>query len=307
MEDVPDESIPLHNLKFYVDEFRQIQESVKAHLTGISCDEPPLLPAFLPPSSYWTSAEKDLFFHGLSVYSRLQPELIAQHVKTKSTFDVCIYLEVLKRATEVVQEGDGDGTDNSLRGEVEYAMEVSEKWVQREEAISETLMALDACSCSLEGPNSKLVEKCTCLSTSDGDSESQEVTDYPVPPKCHNNNLNHLDPTCLTVLEMIRRKGENENYPDDAQSLGEERQRSKSVLDRQGRYISSPRCIHRFTLLQEAYRLKTTLHLNLLMLLQTSTRKCQCQVPGIHHQDPTRHNFVGFKSDYTCGVDEPRP
>jgi len=240
MEDVPDASTQLHSvLTFYVNEFRNTQESVKAHLKGISSNEPPLLPAFLPPSSYWTSAEKDLFFHGLSVYSRLQPELIAQHIKTKSTFDVCVYLEVLKAAAESMEE---EEETSELRAEMEYAMEVSEKWVLREESIAESLMSLDSCPCSLEESTSRLAETCICRTASYADSQE----DYPIFPKCFNNNLNHLDPTCLTVLEMIHRKGANENYPDDAQSPGEERQRSNSVLDRQGQPISSPACLQIF-------------------------------------------------------------
>jgi len=244
MEDVPDASTQLHSaLTFYVDEFRKTQESLKAHLKGISSNEPPLLPTFLPPSSYWTSAEKDLFFHGISVYSRLQPELIAQHVKTKSTFDVCVYMEALKAAAESMEEEEEE-EDNSLRAEMECAMEVSEKWVRREESIAESLMALDSCPCSLEGSNLRLAETCICHTEGYGDS--QEVADYSVSPRCFNNNLNHLDPTCLMVLEMIHRKGGDENYPDDAQSLGEERQRSNSVLGRQGQPISSPTCLQRF-------------------------------------------------------------
>jgi hypothetical protein len=242
MEDVPDASTQLHSvLKFYVDEFRNTQDSFKAHLKGISPNEPPLLPAFLPPSSYWTSTEKDLFFHGLSVYSRFQPELIAQHIKTKSTFDVCVYLDVLKAAAESMEE---EEETSEMRAGMEYAIEVSEKWILREESIAESLMALDSCPCSLEGSNSRLAETCICRTENYGDS--QEVADYPISPKCFNNNLHHLDPTCLMVLEMIHRKGENENYPDDAQSLGEERQRSHSVLDRQGQPISCPTCLQRF-------------------------------------------------------------
>jgi hypothetical protein len=261
MEEVPDASTQPHSaLKFYVDEFRRNQESVKAHLKGNFGNEPPLLPAFLPPSSYWSSAEKDLFFHGLSVYSRLQPELIAQHVNTKSTFDVCVYLEVLKRAAELMEDEENeeneDSTENSLRAEMAPAMEVSQKWVLREETIAKSLMALDACPCSLEGEDLKLVEKCTCSSTSEKDS--QEEVDYAMPPKCpKNNNLNHLDPTSLMVLGMIHREGETENHPDDAQSLTEERRRSTSVMDPQGLHILLPSCLQR-SIVSTNYRNHTT-------------------------------------------------
>ena len=218
-------------LQFHVDEFKKYQESVKAHLKGKYCDEPPLLPAFLPPSSYWTSSEKDLFFHALSIYSRLQPELIAQHVKTKTTFDVCVYLEVLKRAAESMDEAEEeneDGTEDSLRAEMEPAMEVSEKWVLREEAVAESLIVLDACPCSLEDSDSKLIEKCSCPLTSEKDLQ---VAGYSI-PQTSLNRLNHLDPVHLMVLETIRKEGEAEHIFVD--SLVEERQKSTSVLDPPG-------------------------------------------------------------------------
>jgi hypothetical protein len=228
MEDVPDASTQLHSiLKFYVNEFRRNQDSFKAHLNGRDSSIEPLLPSFLPPSSYWTSAEKDLFFHALSVYSRLQPELIAQHVKTKSTFDVCVYLEVLKSAAESIEDEDEDTMENSLRTEMEPAMEVSEKWVLREEAIAESLTALDACPCSLEGADSQ----CTCRFTNEKDP--RDVGDYST-PRIPADNLYHLDPTCLTALNMIQREEESEHYLDDAQSL---------AVVAQGQYIPSPSCL----------------------------------------------------------------
>ena len=211
MEEVPDESKQLHSiLKFYVDEFRQNQEFVKAHLNGISSDEPPLLPAFLPPSSYWTSAEKGLFFHALSVYSRLQPDLIAQHIKTKNIFDVCVYLEALKAAADSIEHDNEN--HRTLCSLMEPAMEVSEKWVQREESIAESLMGLDACPCSLERSISKM---CTCPSPSEEDFGIY--------------HLNHMDSTCLTVLEMIHNEEETENRRSHPQLLAEEPSRSTTV------------------------------------------------------------------------------
>lgn len=214
MEEVPDASKQLLRiLKFYVDEFRQNQDFVKAHLKGISSNEPPLLPAFLPPSSYWTSAEKDLFFHALSIYSRLQPDLIAQHIKTKSIFDVCVYLEALQAAAVSVEQ-DNENEHRTLDSPMEPAMEVSEKWIQREESIAESLMGLDACPCSLESSTSKT---CSCPSASEEVSQ-----DHPISQKFGIDHLNHMDPACLVALEMINNEEGTENRPNDPQPLAED-------------------------------------------------------------------------------------
>ena len=56
------------------------RSSSKRIWKGSLNDEQPLIPSFSPPSSYWSSDEKDLFFHGLAVYSRFWPDLIAESV-----------------------------------------------------------------------------------------------------------------------------------------------------------------------------------------------------------------------------------
>ena len=123
----------------YVAQFRVHQEFVQAHLKGSLNDEQPLLPAFFPPSSYWTSHEKDLFFHGLAVYSRLRPDLIAEGIKTKSTFDVSLYLDILQTASS-------SNPHESSRNSLEPAMEVSSRWVQNEEQMAAALLQLDSCT-----------------------------------------------------------------------------------------------------------------------------------------------------------------
>lgn len=72
--------------------------ATRYHLTGRpEHPEPPYAPSFHPPTGYWTPAEKALFFHALSVHSRLRPDLIAASIGTKSTVDVAIYLSLLRQ------------------------------------------------------------------------------------------------------------------------------------------------------------------------------------------------------------------
>ncbi|KAF8210294.1 hypothetical protein K438DRAFT_1809429 [Mycena galopus ATCC 62051] len=64
----------------------------QAHLAGTTSQSLPS--SFVPPAGYWSSREKDAFFHALAVHSRLRPDLIADSLKSKSVLDVCAYLDV---------------------------------------------------------------------------------------------------------------------------------------------------------------------------------------------------------------------
>jgi hypothetical protein len=71
--------------------------ATRHHLTGApEPPEPPYAPSFHPPTGYWSSAEKALFFRALSAHSRLRPDLIAASIGTKSTADVAVYLSLLR-------------------------------------------------------------------------------------------------------------------------------------------------------------------------------------------------------------------
>jgi hypothetical protein len=110
----------------YLSHLRLHAQQTRLHLQGLDPSSP--LPPFYTenPTSHWTSAEKSAFFHALSIHSRLRPDLIAECVKTKNVVDVCAYIDRLEDG--VRREGRGVN-----RGEVEAAMEVSEKWIQLEE------------------------------------------------------------------------------------------------------------------------------------------------------------------------------
>lgn len=120
----------------YFTRFRQHVQQTHLHLRG---HDPlsPLAPFYTQnPTSHWTSAEKSAFFHGLSVYSRLRPDLIAEHVKTKNVIDVCAYMNMLEGGVR------GQGIEVK-RKEMEVAMEVSEEWIKWEEEKAAGLIVIE--------------------------------------------------------------------------------------------------------------------------------------------------------------------
>lgn len=120
----------------YASQFRQHLAQVQAHLAGNHDSD--LQPSFILPTGYWTSTEKDTFFHALSVYSRFRPDLVAACLPTKTVLDVCTYIdtldEYLSRNRHRVLS----------RAEIEGAMEVSNAWSQWEEQEADSLITLEA-------------------------------------------------------------------------------------------------------------------------------------------------------------------
>jgi hypothetical protein len=110
----------------YLTHLRQHAEQTHLHLQGLDLLSP--LPPFYTesPTSYWTSTEKSAFFHALSIYSRLRPDLIAECVKTKNVVDICAYMDML-------EDGARNAGSGIKRSEMGAALEVSEKWIAEEE------------------------------------------------------------------------------------------------------------------------------------------------------------------------------
>lgn len=109
IEDIVEESsnspsiVDIENDVYLTEHLADHISFTRHHLTG-SPDhlEPPYTPSFYPPTGYWTASEKALFFHALTIHSRLRPDLIAASIGTKSTADVAIYLSLLRQgATRV--------------------------------------------------------------------------------------------------------------------------------------------------------------------------------------------------------------
>ena len=194
----------------YLEQFRVHQKFVQAHLKGALNDEQPLLPAFFPPSSYWSSDEKDLFFHGLAVYSRFRPDLIAESIKTKTIFDVCLYLDILQTASSRIHS-EMDGSDTSS---LEPAMEVSSAWIQEEEKFAAALTQFDSCpwiSGSTEGETKIPENPSRCVCSPQNllvDNAGPSSVDHSSHAELKNSYLSHLDCTCLMVLEKIVREAQ---------------------------------------------------------------------------------------------------
>jgi len=115
----------------YAVQFRQHLAEIRARLTGTV--DIALPPSYVPPTGFWSSSEKDSFFRGLMVHSRLRPDLIAAGIGSKNAFDVSSYIDTL----------DAHSRDRTSRASLEGAMEVSDAWVQWEEKSAEALVVLE--------------------------------------------------------------------------------------------------------------------------------------------------------------------
>ncbi|PPQ98616.1 hypothetical protein CVT24_003949 [Panaeolus cyanescens] len=188
-------------LSSYIDDLHQHQVHTQNHLKGRISEELPLPPSFFPPSSYWTSAEKDLFFHGLTIYSRLRPELIAEHIRTKSTYDVCLYLDAL----QVAVERENFFTDaKPLRLHLEPAWDMSTRWVEYEERLAAETISRDVCVANVESRGGAQ-ESCGCPPSNQWETKMTGVE-----TKGCIAVLNHIDSTGLQVLDGILKDVDHE-------------------------------------------------------------------------------------------------
>ncbi len=101
--------------------------------------EPPYAPSYHPPTGYWTSAEKALFFRALSTHSRFRPDLIASTIGTKSTLDVVVYLALLREGARGLTATRGA----IARDQLPAAHEVSPALVELEDAHAASLAATE--------------------------------------------------------------------------------------------------------------------------------------------------------------------
>ncbi|TFY79985.1 hypothetical protein EWM64_g4024 [Hericium alpestre] len=83
--------------------------------------------SFHSPTGCWTASEKAAFFYALSIYSRLRPDLIAAHIRSKTVVDVVVYLEYLRQASKDTP------APHTSRSKLLIAVEVSDALVAFEE------------------------------------------------------------------------------------------------------------------------------------------------------------------------------
>ncbi|KAJ6625625.1 hypothetical protein B0H10DRAFT_624019 [Mycena sp. CBHHK59/15] len=121
----------------YVREYREHLGQLQNHLSGKT--RQPLPSSFIRPTGYWTSQEKDYFFHALTLHSRLRPDLIADMVRSKNVLEVCAYIDALEKGAAARPPD-----DSPLRSALESAMEVSDSWVEYEEEQANALTRLES-------------------------------------------------------------------------------------------------------------------------------------------------------------------
>jgi hypothetical protein len=190
----------------YADHFHKHQISVQAHLKGRQEDNTTLPSSIFLPASHWTPLEKDLFFHGLTLYSRLRPDLIAEYIKTKSIFEVCVYLHTLQVAT-ISRDHEPEA---STRETMEPAIEMSELWVEYEEKMAAGLTPVDSCCRSVGYSEEQTQGNCSC-GISNIDIIDAEPRSTPSNHEERQVCMGHLDSACLSVLESIIRESQIED------------------------------------------------------------------------------------------------
>ncbi|EKM53648.1 uncharacterized protein PHACADRAFT_260117, partial [Phanerochaete carnosa HHB-10118-sp] len=125
---------------------------VRSHLMGSpQTIDDYVCASYFAPSAYWTTQEKDQFFHALSVHSRLRPDLIAEEIGTKTLADICTYIDMIEDGLK--RSGySGDRTTEQIipeyldcesvpRGDFPIAYEVCDEWVDFEETLAEAVIA----------------------------------------------------------------------------------------------------------------------------------------------------------------------
>lgn len=134
------QSSPEPPSEVYLAQLHQHFTSSRLHALEGRTEDELLPPSLFPPNAHWTSQEKDIFFHALSVHSRLRPDLIARDIKTKTLVDVCVYLDMLDEGLENLDDLEAQETRKNTQGNVKQsirdnlpiAMEMTEQWCQFE-------------------------------------------------------------------------------------------------------------------------------------------------------------------------------
>lgn len=195
----------------YLSQFRVHIAQVQAHLSGQSQD--PLLPSISPPTAYWTSCEKNSFFRALARYSRLRPDLIAAHIKTKSVVDVCTYIDLLHAASK-------DHPITRARADVDIAFEVSDSWIEYEERNAASLTTDEL----LWDTEQRRALRQAQVAKKQDDLETPEIFDnWRAEAEAQwgrEDSLRCLDALQLDALESILRAGDPALASNDAQDAG---------------------------------------------------------------------------------------
>ncbi|TDL23873.1 hypothetical protein BD410DRAFT_745851 [Rickenella mellea] len=118
----------------YTAQFQDHLKHLDNHLDGVRSSYGRSQPKYLFPCGFWTTGEKDAFFHGLCVHSRLRPDLIASDIRTKSTEEVLAFIKLLDGATN-------QHVKRVRRKDFDIAFEVTSNWIRFEEEQAAKLIA----------------------------------------------------------------------------------------------------------------------------------------------------------------------
>ncbi|KAG8852015.1 hypothetical protein FRB91_007110 [Serendipita sp. 411] len=110
--------------------------------------ESKLRSSIVPPNTFWTNEEKEIFFRSISRHSKLRPDLIAADIGEKKTVvDVIAYIALLEEgvkslANEEIEDDDDD--DDVVEEPLQHSARVmSDKWIHFEEIQSVKLMKME--------------------------------------------------------------------------------------------------------------------------------------------------------------------
>jgi hypothetical protein len=133
-------SIQPTSLRTYVEHFNAHVKEIAARYTGdsqgISNSESKRPNRPLYSSGAWSGKEKAMFFCALQRRSRYRPDLIAADVGTKTVVEVCGYLASLHEAAAQYPSPKFTSTGG---GELEGARQMSDAWIEREEAFAKEM------------------------------------------------------------------------------------------------------------------------------------------------------------------------
>ncbi|KAI0087096.1 hypothetical protein BDY19DRAFT_299970 [Irpex rosettiformis] len=159
--ETPDENVQHAELSRHLGQLHEHISQVQRHILGY--DESNVLsPSFYLPNSCWTSDEKGRFFHALAIHSRLRPDLIAEHVTTKSLADVCLYLDMLEdtlHSSGSVSSNTGSKFVPMSRRDFPLAHEVTHDWAEYEAQLANSAIAIEPTLLQMQTPRARETEK----------------------------------------------------------------------------------------------------------------------------------------------------
>jgi hypothetical protein len=255
----------------YLSMFEHHCDDFRRHIAGRSNWKSILPSSILPPGTEWTHEEKCAFFHGLAIYSRLRPGLIAEHIRmsvpplstmpsqtplpafqtyrdsflpskgsTKTAADVSDYIQQLEHASRLKGLPD-DLSRSEFRARLPSARVLSAEWISNEEkwASELTIGHITANRVDIEQGRLDDIQRAGLRSNPQDEPTLLVTQDVP-----EDKNLDNLDPRINSKLNRVlkrtrdmlegRRPSHSTSYfasSDDDDSSGMEPARKRRALE----------------------------------------------------------------------------